>query len=220
MRLIFLGPPGAGKGTQAQFIEERFHIPQISTGDMLRASAQEQSELGIEIQSIMSSGHLVPDPLIIKLVQARITEPDCQNGYILDGFPRTVSQAQALQEASVKIDMVLAVDVADEILVKRLSGRRIHPASGRVYHIENHPPVAENTDDITGEPLIQREDDQKATVLKRLQIYRKQTQPVVDYYYQLATSSYVAEKPRFVKVDGNQSSLVIFEKIINLINNL
>lgn len=188
MRIILLGAPGAGKGTQAQFISERFGIPQISTGDMLRAARKAGTALGKEADRYMSAGELVPDDLIIALVKERISEADCARGFLLDGFPRTIPQAQALEEAGVEIDHVLEIDVADEEIVKRLSGRRVHEGSGRVYHVEFNPPQRKGVDDVTGEPLVQRADDQEETVRKRLEVYQEQTQPLVAFYQQLAAS--------------------------------
>ena len=182
MRLILLGPPGAGKGTQAQFITEAFGIPQISTGDMLRAAVKAGTELGKQAQAIMESGGLVSDEIIIGLVKERIAEADCQNGFLFDGFPRTIPQAQAMIDANVRIDHVVEIAVDEEEIVSRLSGRRSHPGSGRVYHVTYNPPQQEGLDDETGEPLVQREDDREETVRKRLSVYREQTRPLVDFY--------------------------------------
>ena len=182
MRVILLGAPGAGKGTQAQFITERFSIPQISTGDMLRAAVAAGTELGLQAKGIMESGGLVSDDLIIALVKERITQDDCSNGFLFDGFPRTIPQAEALKEAGISIDHVLDIDVADEEIIKRLSGRRVHPDSGRTYHVVYNPPKVEGQDDVTGEPLIQRDDDSEETVKNRLAVYHDQTKPLVDYY--------------------------------------
>ncbi|GAB2792161.1 adenylate kinase [Halomonas shantousis] len=186
MRLILLGAPGAGKGTQAQFISERFGIPQISTGDMLRAAVKEGSELGLKVKEIMNSGGLVSDDIIIALVKERISQPDCENGFLFDGFPRTIRQADAMKEANVKIDHVLEIAVDDEEIVKRLAGRRVHPDSGRVYHVDYNPPRQDGKDDVTGEALIQRDDDREATVRNRLSIYHDQTAPLIQYYRQWA----------------------------------
>jgi adenylate kinase len=182
MRLILLGPPGAGKGTQAQFIREKFGIPQISTGDMLRAAVKAGTPLGRQAKQVMESGQLVSDDIIIGLVKERLREPDCARGYLFDGFPRTIPQADALKSAGVALDHVLEIDVPDEEIVLRMSGRRMHPGSGRVYHVKFNPPRAADRDDLTGEPLIMREDDKPETVKKRLEVYRKQTRPLVDYY--------------------------------------
>ncbi|HTI17782.1 MAG TPA: adenylate kinase [Trinickia sp.] len=184
MRLILLGAPGAGKGTQASFIKEKFGIPQISTGDMLRAAVQAGAPLGIEAKRYMDAGELVPDALIINLVKERLRGPDCANGYLFDGFPRTLPQAEAMKEAGVAIDYVLEVDVPFEEIIVRMSGRRIHPASGRTYHVKFNPPKVEGKDDLTGEPLIQRDDDKEETVKKRLEVYVSQTKPLIDYYSQ------------------------------------
>jgi len=200
MRLILLGPPGAGKGTQAQFICEKYRIPQISTGDMLRAAVKSGSELGRQVKDIMDSGALVSDDLIIALVQDRIQQADCANGFLLDGFPRTIPQAQALNDAGVSIDFVVEIAVDDEQIVSRLSGRRVHEGSGRVYHLQHNPPQTEGVDDITGEPLIQREDDREQTVRNRLSVYHSQTEPLVKFYRDLATQD--QQSPVFKSVDG------------------
>lgn len=200
MRVILLGPPGAGKGTQAQFIIEKYGIPQISTGDMLRAAVKAGSELGLQAKSIMESGGLVSDQLIIDLVKERIQEPDCVNGFLFDGFPRTIPQAQALLDAGIGIDYVIEVYVEDEEIVSRLSGRRVHEASGRVYHIDHNPPRQEGVDDVTGEPLVQRADDSAETVRNRLSVYHEQTEPLVAFYTDLQNTSPSA--PLYVRVDG------------------
>ncbi|SFT48785.1 adenylate kinase [Halomonas saccharevitans] len=201
MRLILLGAPGAGKGTQAQFICERFNIPQISTGDMLRAAVKEGSDLGLKVKEIMNSGGLVSDDIIIALVKERISQPDCANGFLFDGFPRTIPQAQAMRDAEVKIDHVLEIAVDDEEIVKRLAGRRVHPGSGRVYHLEYQPPKGEGKDDVTGEALIQRDDDRESTVRNRLAVYHEQTAPLVDYYQQWAEEAPEAA-PAYHRVEG------------------
>ena len=182
MRLILLGAPGAGKGTQAQYITEKYGIPQISTGDMLRAAVKAETELGLQAKEVMDAGGLVSDDIIIGLVKERITEADCANGFLFDGFPRTIPQAQAMVEEGVEIDHVVEIAVADEEIVARLSGRRVHPGSGRVYHIRYNPPKQEGVDDETGEALVQRDDDQEETVRKRLAVYQEQTRPLVDFY--------------------------------------
>jgi adenylate kinase len=182
MRLILLGPPGAGKGTQAQFIREKFGIPQISTGDMLRAAVKAGTPLGVAAKKVMDAGQLVSDDIIIGLVEERLKQPDCKPGYLFDGFPRTIPQAEAMQKKKVALDYVLEIDVPDEEIITRMSGRRVHPASGRTYHVKFNPPKAEGKDDVTGEPLVQRDDDKEATVRNRLDVYRKQTRPLVDYY--------------------------------------
>lgn len=185
MRIILLGAPGAGKGTQAKYLTEKYGIPQISTGDMLRAAVKEGSELGRKVQSVMESGGLVTDDIIIALVQDRITRPDCAKGFLFDGFPRTIPQAQALVDAGIPIDHVVEIHVPDDEIVKRLSGRRVHPGSGRVYHVDHNPPRNEGRDDLSGEPLMQRDDDREDTVRKRLQVYHEQTEPLVTFYRNL-----------------------------------
>jgi len=185
MRMILLGAPGAGKGTQAQFITEKFGVPQISTGDMLRAAVKAGTELGKQVEQVMASGGLVTDEIIIALVKERITDEDCRNGFLFDGFPRTIPQAQALVDADVAIDLVLEIDVDDEEIVKRLSGRRVHLDSGRIYHIDYSPPKVAGKDDETGDDLIQRDDDKEETVRKRLSVYHEQTKPLVDFYTKL-----------------------------------
>jgi len=205
MRLILLGAPGAGKGTQAQFICEKFAIPQISTGDMLRAAVKAGTELGIAAKKIMDAGGLVSDDIIIGLVKDRLTQPDCNKGYLFDGFPRTIPQAQAMKDAGVPIDYVLEIDVPFDAIIDRMSGRRVHPASGRTYHVTFNPPKVEGKDDMTGEALIQRDDDKEETVRKRLQVYNDQTRPLVDYYSTWATLSSAADKvkaPAYRKVSG------------------
>jgi len=182
MRLILLGAPGAGKGTQASFICAKFDIPQISTGDMLRAAVKAGTALGLQAKAVMESGGLVSDDLIINLVKERISQQDCANGFLFDGFPRTIPQADAMKAAGVKIDYVLEIDVPFEAIIERMSGRRSHPASGRTYHVKFNAPKVEGTDDVTGEPLVQREDDKEDTVKKRLDVYSEQTRPLVDYY--------------------------------------
>ncbi len=188
MRLILLGPPGAGKGTQANFIKEKFGIPQISTGDMLRAAIRAGTPLGLAAKKIMDTGGLVSDDIVIGLVQERLKEPDCASGYLFDGFPRTIPQADAMKAAGVKIDFVLQIDVPDSDIIERMSGRRVHPASGRTYHVRFNPPKVEGQDDETGEPLIQRDDDREETVRKRLEVYHQQTAQLVDYYSHWARS--------------------------------
>ena len=195
MRIILLGAPGAGKGTQAQFLCEQFGIPQISTGDMLRAAVAEGSELGLQAKSIMDSGGLVSDELIINLVKARLQQSDCEAGCLFDGFPRTIPQAQAMVDANIAVDHVIEIAVDDEEIVGRLSGRRVHPASGRIYHVVHNPPVEDGKDDATGEPLMQRDDDQEETVRKRLSVYQQQTRPLVDFYREL-------DGPRYHRIDG------------------
>ena len=182
MRIILLGMPGAGKGTQARFLTERFNVPQISTGDMLRAEVKAGTPLGLEAKSFMDAGALVPDAVVIKMAEVRVKQPDCANGFIVDGFPRTIAQAEALRAAGVDIDYVIDIETADEEILRRMSGRRVHPASGRSYHLEFNPPKVTGQDDITGEPLVQRPDDQEETVRKRIDIYHAQTKPLVEFY--------------------------------------
>ena len=201
MKLILLGAPGAGKGTQATFISKKFGIPQISTGDMLRAAVKAGTPLGIEAKKIMDAGGLVRDDLIIGLVKERLKEADCQSGYMFDGFPRTIPQADAMKDAGVAIDFVLEIDVPDSEIVGRMSGRRVHVASGRTYHIKFNPPKVEGKDDVTGEPLIQRDDDREETVLKRLDVYHQQTEALVGYYGKWAESG-AAGAPKYRKVSG------------------
>lgn len=201
MRIILLGAPGAGKGTQATFIKEHFNIPQISTGDMLRAAVKAGTPLGLEAKSYMDSGGLVPDTVIIGLVKERIKEADCANGFLFDGFPRTIPQADAMKEAGVMIDYVVEIDVPDSAIIERMSGRRSHPASGRTYHVKFNPPKVAGKDDITGEDLVQRDDDKEETVKKRLEVYHSQTKPLVDYYSNWANSGQ-AGAPKHVKVNG------------------
>lgn len=201
MRIILLGPPGAGKGTQAAYIRERYGIPQISTGDMLRAAVSAGTELGQQAKAVMDRGDLVSDDLIIGLVQERITASDCANGFLFDGFPRTIAQADALREAGVAIEAVVEVEIDDEHIIRRMSGRRVHPASGRVYHLEFNPPAAAGADDETGEPLVQRDDDQEGVVRQRLQTYHQQTEPLVGYYRNWQESG-DDRAPRNVHVSG------------------
>ncbi len=201
MRLILLGAPGAGKGTQAGFIKDKYNIPQISTGDMLRAAVKAGTPLGIAAKKIMDEGGLVSDDIIIGLVKDRLKDADCANGYLFDGFPRTIPQADAMKDAGVAIDYVLEIDVPDEAIVERMSGRRVHPASGRTYHVKFNPPKAEGRDDITGEELIQRDDDKEETVKKRLSVYHDQTEVLVDYYNQWAASGKPGA-PKYRKIAG------------------
>jgi len=201
MRLILLGPPGAGKGTQANYIREAYGIPQISTGDMLRAAVKAGTALGLAAKRVMDSGALVSDDIIIGLVKERLTEPDCGKGYLFDGFPRTIPQADAMKDADVAIDYVLEIDVPDAAIVERMSGRRVHVASGRTYHVKFNPPRVADRDDVTGELLIQRDDDREETVLKRLAVYHAQTKPLIAYYAKWAeTGDPLA--PKYRKVDG------------------
>jgi len=184
MHLMLLGCPGAGKGTQSKFIQEKFHLSQVSTGDMLRAAIRANTPLGQKVKVIMDEGRLVSDDIMIQLVKTRIKEPDCAKGFLLDGFPRTIPQAEALREQDIHLDYIIEINVPDEELIRRLSGRRIHPGSGRVYHLLYHPPKAEGLDDITGEPLVQRPDDSEETIRQRITIYHQQTEPLINYYKQ------------------------------------
>jgi adenylate kinase len=201
MKLILLGAPGAGKGTQAAFLCQKYGIPQISTGDMLRAAVKAGTELGLAAKKVMDAGGLVSDDIIIGLVKERITQADCANGFLFDGFPRTIPQADAMKAAGVKIDVVLEIDVPDAAIIERMSGRRVHVASGRTYHVKFNPPKAEGKDDVTGEELIQRADDQEDTVRKRLQVYHEQTQPLVSYYSQWSATGDAAA-PKCRKIAG------------------
>ena len=204
MRLILLGAPGAGKGTQAAFICQKYGIPQISTGDMLRAAVKAGTPLGLQAKGVMDSGGLVSDELIINLVKERIAQPDCAKGFLFDGFPRTIPQAEAMKSAGVKLDYVLEIDVPFDAIIERMSGRRSHPASGRTYHVTFNPPKVEGKDDVTGEPLVQRADDQEDTVRKRLDVYSQQTRPLVDYYSQWAARE-PAAAPKYRAIQGTGS---------------
>ncbi len=212
MKLILLGAPGAGKGTQATYITERFSIPQISTGDMLRAAVKAGTPLGTEAKKFMDAGGLVPDEVIIGLVKERIRQPDCANGFLFDGFPRTIPQADAMKNAGVMLDYVVEIEVPDAEIIKRLSGRRVHPGSGRSYHVEFNPPKSEGKDDVTGEPLVQRDDDKEATIRKRLEVYHSQTRQLVEYYSKWATSGKPGA-PKYVHVPGVGSVESIRDRI-------
>src|SRR2546423_5788676 len=201
MRVILLGPPGAGKGTQAHFIREKYRIPQISTGDMLRAAVKAGTPLGVAAKKVMDAGQLVSDEIIIGLVTERLKQADCRQGYLFDGFPRTIPQAEALKDVGCALDFVLEIDVPDDEIIARMSGRRVHPASGRSYHVKFNPPRQEGLDDVTGEPLVQRDDDREDTVRKRLEVYRQQTRPLVDYYGKWAASR-DAKAPQYRKISG------------------
>ncbi len=201
MRIILLGAPGAGKGTQAQFIKERFGIPQISTGDMLRAAVKAGTELGLKAKAIMDAGQLVTDELIIAMVKERLAQDDCRNGYLLDGFPRTIPQAEAMRANNIDVDSVIEFVVEDSEIIKRLSGRRAHLASGRTYHIEYNPPKVAGVDDLTGEPLVQRDDDKEDVVRKRLDVYHAQTRPLVDFYRNWSETG-EARAPSYIRVEG------------------
>ncbi|MDQ6924368.1 MAG: adenylate kinase [Pseudomonadota bacterium] len=201
MRLVLLGPPGAGKGTQAAFVTEAYGIPQISTGDMLRSAVKADTPLGLAAKKVMDSGALVSDDIIIDLVRERLKQPDSAHGYLFDGFPRTIPQADAMKKVPVPIDYVLEIDVPDASIVERMSGRRVHPASGRTYHIKFNPPKVAGRDDASGEPLIQREDDKEETVTKRLAVYHQQTEPLVEYYRKWSASG-DPSAPKYLKIDG------------------
>lgn len=201
MRMILLGPPGAGKGTQATFLTKHFGIPQISTGDMLRAAVKAGTPLGLEAKKVMDAGKLVSDDIIIGLVKERLTQPDCAKGYLFDGFPRTIPQAEALRDAGVHIDFVLEIDVPAEDIITRMSGRRAHLASGRTYHVKFNPPKVEGKDDVTGEPLVQRDDDREETVRKRLEVYLAQTRPLEEFYGRWAAADPV-NAPKFCRISG------------------
>jgi adenylate kinase len=213
MKLILMGPPGAGKGTQAQYVCERYRIPQIATGDMLRAAVAAGTELGRKAKAAMDAGKLVADDIIIGLITERIQQEDCRNGFLLDGFPRTVPQAEALRDAGVAIDAVVEIVVPDDEIVRRMSGRRIHPASGRSYHVEFNPPKEHGKDDVTGEPLIQREDDREETVRQRLETYHEQTEILSSFYRKLADQG-AKDAPELIRVDGSQSIQGVKEAII------
>ena len=202
MRIILLGMPGAGKGTQAQYLIEKFKIPQISTGDMLRAAVKAGTPLGLEAKQYMNKGELVPDGIVIELAKQRVKEPDCAEGFIIDGFPRTIPQAEALRKAGVDIDRVAEIAVNDEEILRRLSGRRVHPASGRTYHVSFNPPRVPGKDDVTGEDLVQRPDDKEETVKNRIATYHAQTKPLIDYYSQWEKSG-EPRAPRYIKIDGS-----------------
>lgn len=213
MKLILLGPPGAGKGTQAGFITSKFGIPQVSTGDMLRASVKAGTALGMAAKKVMDAGQLVSDELIIGLVKERLSQPDCAAGYLLDGFPRTIPQAEALKAAGIGIEYVLEIEVADAEIIQRMAGRRVHPGSGRTYHVEFNPPKVAGKDDVTGEDLIQRDDDREETVRKRLEVYRAQTSPLIEYYGAWARSG-DAGAPSYRRVAGVGSVEEIREKVL------
>ena len=213
MRLILLGPPGAGKGTQAGYITEAYGIPQISTGDMLRGAVKAGTPLGLAAKKVMDSGALVSDDIIIGLVKERLKEPDCANGYLFDGFPRTIPQADALKSAGVRVDYVLEIDVPDAAIVERMSGRRVHLPSGRTYHVKYNPPKVAGKDDVTGDDLIQRDDDREETVAKRLAVYHAQTEPLIAYYAKWAATG-DANAPKYRKVDGTGSVDAIRQRVL------
>ena len=216
MRVILLGPPGAGKGTQAKMICEKYGIPQISTGDMLRAAVNAGTSLGIEAKKVMDAGELVSDDLILQLVKDRITENDCNSGYLLDGFPRTIAQAEGMKELGIDVDFVVELQVDDDEIIERMGGRRIHPASGRVYHVKFNPPKIENQDDETGEALIQRDDDAEDTVRIRLDVYHKQTAPLIDYY-SINKDERLETDPVYIRTNGSGELKVISETIFSLL---
>ncbi|HEX7688951.1 MAG TPA: adenylate kinase [Burkholderiaceae bacterium] len=218
MRLILLGAPGAGKGTQAAFICQKYGIPQISTGDMLRAAVKAGTPLGLAAKQVMDAGGLVSDDLIISLVKERIAQPDCVNGFLFDGFPRTIPQADAMKAAGVKLDLVLEIDVPDAAIVERMDGRRVHPASGRTYHVVNNPPKVDGVDDVTGEPLVQRPDDSAEIVRKRLATYHEQTEPLVAYYAQWAASG-DPQAPRCRKISGTGTVEEITQRALQALEN-
>lgn len=218
MRILLLGLPGAGKGTQAQFLISKYGIPQISTGDMLRAAMKAGTPLGNKARTYMDRGELVPDDLVIELVKERVKEPDCAKGFIIDGFPRTIGQAEALRKAGIDIDFVIEVEVDDQEILRRMSGRRVHPGSGRSYHIDFNPPKVEGKDDITGEPLVQRPDDGIATVKKRIDTYHSQTKPLVNYYLTWASSG-DPRAPNYVNIYGQGSVAHIRDKIFAAIDS-
>lgn len=218
MKLILLGAPGAGKGTQAAFICKQYGIPQISTGDMLRAAVKAGTPLGLQAQAVMASGGLVSDELIINLVKERLTQADCANGFLFDGFPRTIPQAEAMRAADVNLDYVLEIDVPFDAIIERMSGRRSHPASGRTYHVKFNPPKIEGIDDATGEPLVQREDDKEETVKKRLDVYSAQTRPLVDYYSNWAASA-PNEAPKYRMISGMGNVDAITESALKALSS-
>jgi adenylate kinase len=218
VRLILLGPPGAGKGTQAAFIRDAYAIPQISTGDMLRAAVKAGTPLGLAAKKVMESGALVSDEIIISLVADRLRAPDCANGYLFDGFPRTIPQAEALEAAHVALDYVLEIVVPDAVIIERMSGRRVHAASGRTYHVKYNPPKVADRDDVTGEPLIQREDDREETVKKRLAVYHAQTEPLIAYYAKVSASG-DARAPRLRRVEGVGSVETIRDAVLAALHN-
>lgn len=219
MRIILLGPPGAGKGTQATYIAERYAIPQISTGDMLRAAVAAGTPLGQKAKAVMDRGDLVSDDIIVGLVKERINEPDCDNGFLFDGFPRTIAQADATREAGVPIDAVIEIAVDDEEIIHRMSGRRVHPPSGRVYHLDFAPPEVAGRDDETGEPLVQRDDDQEDVVRQRLATYHEQTAPLIDYYQQWADSG-DARAPHYVRVSGTGEIEDVRDRIFDALDEI
>lgn len=218
IRIILLGGPGAGKGTQANYIKEHIGIPQISTGDMLRAAVNKGTELGLVVKRIMDVGELVPDDIIINLVKERISQPDCKKGFLFDGFPRTIPQADAMRAADVVVDYVIEINVSDTEIIKRMTGRRVHPASGRTYHVIFNMPKIEGKDDVTGEPLIQRDDDKEETVKKRIDVYHKQTKPLIEYYSRWSDSGEQGA-PEYIKIDGVGSVENVRDSILQHLEN-
>ncbi len=216
MRIILLGAPGVGKGTQAKFICNRFAIPQISTGDMLRESVRDGSSLGRKVKKVMDQGALVTDDIIIDLVKDRIKKNDCEKGYLFDGFPRTIPQAEALAQQNIQIDSVIEIKVEDDQIIGRLAGRRVHQTSGRIYHITNNPPKRKNLDDVTGEPLIQRDDDKEDTIKQRLEVYRNQTEPLVNFYQKMHKGGVISYR----SIDGNKMYEKLSAEILNYLENL
>lgn len=216
MRIILLGAPGVGKGTQAKFICNRFAIPQISTGDMLRESVRDGSSLGRKVKKVMDQGALVTDDIIIDLVKDRIKKNDCEKGYLFDGFPRTIPQAEALAQQNIQIDSVIEIKVEDDQIIARLAGRRVHEGSGRIYHITNNPPKRKNLDDVTGEPLIQRDDDKEDTIKQRLEVYRNQTEPLVNFYQKMHKGGVISYR----SIDGNKMYEKLSAEILNYLENL
>ena len=208
MKIILLGAPGAGKGTQAQYLKKKFNIPQISTGDMLRSAVDNKTELGIKAKKFMEDGQLVPDHLIIDLVKLRISDQDCENGFLLDGFPRTIPQAEAMSDEGININIVIEINVPDQTIIERLSGRRIHTPSGRIYHITNNPPKNEGVDDETGEPLVIRNDDTSETIMRRLETYHRETEPLINFYSSWENKD-IKNKPIFIRVDGCKKAIDI-----------
>ena len=216
MRIILLGAPGVGKGTQAKFICNRFAIPQISTGDMLRESVRDGNSLGRKVKKVMDQGALVTDDIIIDLVKDRIKKNDCEKGYLFDGFPRTIPQAEALAQENIQIDSVIEIKVEDDQIIARLAGRRVHQGSGRIYHITNNPPKRKNIDDVTGEPLIQRDDDKEGTIKQRLEVYRNQTEPLVNFYQKMHKEGVLSYR----SIDGNKMYEKLSAEILNYLENL
>ena len=217
MNIILLGPPGAGKGTQAKRIETQFNIPQISTGDMLRAAIKSGSEIGLKLKKILEVGELVSDDFIMQIVKERLSQEDCQNGFMLDGVPRTLGQAEAFKKLGVNIDFIIEITLNDDIIITRISGRRTHEPSGRTYHLENNPPKVAGKDDFTNESLIQRADDKEETVKNRLQVYHAQTSPLIKYYQDFDTTGTSLKKPVYVKINGNQTVDMVTNKIFTVL---